>query len=352
MKERSADRHLTAVFNQVMIGVSIAAFFVHVIFLYAFYQFGVTELFYFNIASIAIFVVGTILSLRQYTATAFALTCVEVTAHAITATYFIGWDTGFHFYIILLIPVVLFGPRNFWTTKLPLNVAVCVIYLCMEFQFKFNSVPAYDLDTAVVSTLHLANSAISLLFLSFLCGIYNLVVRQSSGDMYRLANTDALSGLKNRRSITATIDRELDKQLAQKKLKPEMHFVICDIDYFKRINDTHGHDAGDQVIRSIAELIQNHSPRPDFCARWGGEEFLIVFPNASRQDVLAEVEALRERIQKTLIIHEDKTLNVTMTFGVCSMRRKETAADSIDRADKALYAGKQTGRNKVVFANE
>jgi diguanylate cyclase (GGDEF)-like protein len=170
--------------------------------------------------------------------------------------------------------------------------------------------------------------------------------------MYRLANTDALSGLKNRRSITATIDRELDKQLAQKKLKPEMHFVICDIDYFKRINDTHGHDAGDQVIRTIAGLIQVHSPRSDFCARWGGEEFLIVFPNKTRQEVMVTIETLREEVQRTSIPHEDKKLSVTMTFGVCSMRRKETAADAIDRADKALYAGKQTGRNKVVFANE
>ena len=352
MTDKGADKHLRIFFNQVMIGVGIAAFLVHAIFLYIFSYCAVRELVYFNVASLLLFVAVTVLSLRKWTATAFALTGFEVILHAITATYYIGWDSGFHFYTILLIPVVLFGPRSFWFTKLPLVVVTLVTYMYMMFQFKFNTAPVYALSYVVTSGLHMANTAISLLFLCFLCGIYNLVVHQSARRMYQLANTDALSGLRNRRSILETADIELQKQLSKGNFRPEFHVLICDIDYFKKVNDTHGHDAGDAVIRAVADVLKTNATRSDYCARWGGEEFLIIVPNKKRQDALDIAEAIREQVEALVINHEELALRATMTLGVCSMRRKETLADAIDRADKALYNGKQSGRNRVVFSNE
>ena len=352
MTDKGADKHLRVFFNQVMIGVGIAAFLVHAIFLYVFYYCKVQELVYFNIVSLAVFVAVTALSLRKWTATAFALTGFEVILHAIAATYYIGWDSGFHFYTILLIPVVLFGPRSFWFTKLPLIAVTFVTYLYMMFQFKFNEAPVYALSYIVVSGLHMTNTAISLLFLCFLCGIYNLVVHQSARRMYQLANTDALSGLRNRRSIMETAEIELNKQASKGKFRPDFSVVICDIDYFKRVNDTHGHDAGDAVIRAVAEVLKDNSPRSDYCARWGGEEFLLIMPNKTRQDAIDISERIRGQVEALVIAHEDLRLQATMTFGVCSLRRRETVTDAIDRADKALYAGKQSGRNRVVFADE
>lgn len=348
---KGADRHLRTFFNQVMIGVGIAAFFVHAVFLYIFHHSAVRELFYFNIASLLLFVVVTTLSLNRWTAVAFALTGVEVILHAVAAVYYIGWDSGFHFYIILLVPVILFGSRSFWFTKLPLLFIACAVYIALEFQLKYNAAPVYTLSYVTVSGLHLANSAIFLMFLSFLCGIYSLVVHQSVQRMYQLANSDMLSGLKNRRAILETADVVITKQLSRGYVKPDAHFVICDIDHFKRVNDTYGHEAGDAVIRAVADVLQSAAPVPDYCARWGGEEFLILIPALAADKVATSLERIRAGVEILKVQHEEHTLCVTMTFGVARMRRKETVVECIDRADKALYNGKQTGRNKVVFTD-
>ena len=124
-----------------------------------------------------------------------------------------------------------------------------------------------------------------------------------------------------------------------------MTLVFIDIDHFKRINDAHGHDTGDQVIRGLAQLVRSAVQRDDLFARWGGEEFLLVFRDTpgvkGRVDRRAPARAHRHRPPGPA------SLRVTCSFGVAEWHRGEDLNDGIKRADEAMYRAKQEGRDRV-----
>jgi diguanylate cyclase (GGDEF)-like protein len=161
----------------------------------------------------------------------------------------------------------------------------------------------------------------------------------------QLAMTDPLTKLSNRRHIISCIEYQI--VIKQRTAKP-FCIVICDIDHFKNINDTYGHDCGDAVLLSVASVFKNVLRQQDFVSRWGGEEFLIVLPDTSIDGAQIVAEKLRSKIENTQIQQEDTTLSITMTFGVTVFSEAAGIDGSIIQADQALYFGKNSGRNKVV----
>ena len=127
--------------------------------------------------------------------------------------------------------------------------------------------------------------------------------------------------------------------------------LMIDIDKFKEINDTHGHPAGDAVIRAVAEVCTNTFPRrPDFVARYGGEEFAVIL----QQDGIAVGEKLAKRllsrVRDLVVSHEGTDLSVTVSIGATELGEGEIATSWLKRADEALYEAKRAGRNRVVVA--
>lgn len=336
-------------FTQVMLGVSIAAFAVHVAFIVTFQSLGVHGLVYFNIGSLVVFAVCAALSMTNHPLIAFFITLAEVVGHGITATVFLGWGVGFHIYILLLVPVLLFGTLRFWLFKLPIILQITIVYLTLAYQGTINGNALYNIPTDVVQILNIVNLGTFIFFISFLCGIYNLIVLQSNSKLIALASTDPLTGLTNRRSLLATAEKEIDKQVNE-HTTPSLCIAICDIDFFKRINDTHNHDGGDAVLKHVSSLLKGDSMKPHFCARWGGEEFVIIFPGKTVNETFELMEAIRLKVQNTVIHHNQKSIAVTITTGVTNVQPNEKIEHAIDRADKGLYAGKQGGRNKTVIS--
>ncbi len=123
-----------------------------------------------------------------------------------------------------------------------------------------------------------------------------------------------------------------------------MTLVFIDIDHFKRVNDAHGHAIGDQVIRGLAQLVRSAVQRDDLFARWGGEEFLLVFRDTPGLEGRNIAERLRERIASA---QWPDGLRVTCSFGVAEWHRGEDLNDGIKRADEAMYRAKQDGRDRV-----
>ncbi|ADD69482.1 response regulator receiver modulated diguanylate cyclase [Denitrovibrio acetiphilus DSM 12809] len=160
-----------------------------------------------------------------------------------------------------------------------------------------------------------------------------------------LALTDTLTGIANRRNITNMLGKEAARC---KRNKGKFSLIMCDIDFFKRVNDTYGHDAGDYVLKTISHVIQQALREQDIVARWGGEEFLIVLPETDAGNAVAVAEKLRTAIGNTEMSYEGISFSVTMTFGVSEYDVSLGIEKSIKKADDALYEGKQTGRNKVV----
>ena len=149
---------------------------------------------------------------------------------------------------------------------------------------------------------------------------------------------DPLTGALNRAGIKAVFTDHI----------PVLSIAFIDIDHFKKINDEHGHGIGDEVLKEFSALLSQNSRDTDFLARWGGEEFILVCPNTD----LNKIELLSEAIRKMIESHSwPNKLVLTASFGV-AQRGKESITDFIDRADKALYAAKAQGRNKVVSSRK
>ncbi len=159
----------------------------------------------------------------------------------------------------------------------------------------------------------------------------------------REARHDPLTGLANRRALADFLKSLGDRGFC---------FVLLDIDHFKQINDTHGHDAGDEVLAQLAGILREHTRSTDLAARLGGEEFCVVFPDTDLANGERLAEALREAIARhpfdiTASSIGARTLEVTVSIGVAEHRPGQPHARAIKAADRALYAAKKAGRNRV-----
>jgi diguanylate cyclase (GGDEF)-like protein/PAS domain S-box-containing protein len=156
---------------------------------------------------------------------------------------------------------------------------------------------------------------------------------------------DPLTGLFNRRYLEETLERELE--MAQRQ-GYEVSLIMGDIDHFKAINDTFGHQAGDEVLRRFSELIQLSSRASDVCCRYGGEEFLLVLPNVSEEIAAQRAEEIRLAIAQTPIRVGTTDIRVTLSFGVATYPAHGDSAEILVAAvDAALYMAKSSGRNQV-----
>ena len=163
-----------------------------------------------------------------------------------------------------------------------------------------------------------------------------------------MAITDQLTGLHNRRYMSRHLDTLLDN--ARKNERP-LAFVIMDIDYFKQVNDTYGHDIGDEVLKEFAGRIAANTRGIDLACRYGGEEFVVAMPDTDMTSAYNIAERLRQSIETTpiKISRAPGQLNITISIGIAKAEGEGDDADQLlHRADQALYRAKRTGRNKVV----
>lgn len=163
----------------------------------------------------------------------------------------------------------------------------------------------------------------------------------------QLALTDGLTGCFNRRSFELQLEKDL--QLATRMRQP-LSLIMLDVDHFKRVNDTHGHDAGDIALRMIAEGIREELRGVDTAARYGGEEFAVILPQAGIEGAMVVAERLRQRIAETEVPHVGK---ITASFGVATFPLHASSRDSlVITADRALYEAKHSGRDRVCAPND
>ena len=163
-----------------------------------------------------------------------------------------------------------------------------------------------------------------------------------------LYNRDPLTGVRNRISMLSDLRKQMD--LIDRHVEATV-IAIVDIDHFKRVNDTYGHQAGDLVLSSIAAYILQHLRYYDSIYRYGGEEFLIMMPHTDVQTATEVIERIREGIQnlQTHSSNED-TVSVTVSAGLAELRQHQAIETTIEEADKALYKAKTDGRNSVVVS--
>lgn len=162
--------------------------------------------------------------------------------------------------------------------------------------------------------------------------------------LYETAHIDPLTGLKNRRGF---FDFFSKKFLGDTEYNPSV--IMCDIDFFKAVNDTYGHNGGDAVLVFIADLLQSKVDKNGVVIRWGGEEFLILLDCESKEEVIVFADELRKTIEESVCVFEGNGIMVTMSFGVDQPEFEGNLLQYIKKADENLYEAKKTGRNKVVY---
>ncbi|MBY0578464.1 MAG: diguanylate cyclase [Burkholderiales bacterium] len=173
-------------------------------------------------------------------------------------------------------------------------------------------------------------------------------VRKRTEELELLAVTDELTGLYNRRYLNRSMQEELSRCL---RYGTDLSVCLMDVDHFKKINDHFGHQAGDDVLISLSNLLESSMRDTDIVGRYGGEEFAIVMPNTSLEEALLVADKIRIFIQKIVVL-DGRERQVTVSIGVvgCIESQVKSLDELISKADRALYGAKDSGRNCVVAA--
>ena len=162
--------------------------------------------------------------------------------------------------------------------------------------------------------------------------------------LYREAHVDPLTGLTNRRGFYEYYSDYVRPALQQGAVS----VIMCDIDFFKRVNDTYGHNAGDAVLVHISQLLSQAVKDCGEVVRWGGEEFVMILTGCTEQQAADVAENIRKQVAESVCMFEGQELQVTMSFGVKQMEQNATPDENIENADGRLYNAKTSGRNRVV----
>lgn len=171
-------------------------------------------------------------------------------------------------------------------------------------------------------------------------------LRRRSSEMELAALTDGMTGLNNRRYFDEALAQYLNEFT---RIGRPVGLMILDLDHFKAINDTYGHDAGDEVLRAVSRCLMDFSRHHDFVARLGGEEFAVIVPNMDREPLAMFAERLRVAVERLALEVGNVRLRITMSVGlaVAKGNGEEEAAALVKRADVNLYNAKQAGRNRI-----
>jgi diguanylate cyclase (GGDEF)-like protein len=162
-----------------------------------------------------------------------------------------------------------------------------------------------------------------------------------------LSYTDSLTGIANRRIFLESLGGAIS--FAQRQ-QTSLSIIMADLDDFKSVNDTFGHNAGDRVLQAFATFLVENSRQEDSIARWGGEEFIMMLPGTSAKEATVFCERLRHRLEEITFL--DPGIRLTASFGVSAYRPEETSISFIGRADQALYEAKRLGKNQVILLGD
>jgi len=161
--------------------------------------------------------------------------------------------------------------------------------------------------------------------------------------LIELSETDKLTGLKNRRYFQEKLEEQLSNN--EKSASPFSLFIL-DIDHFKKVNDTFGHQVGDEVLAQLAQLLKNQARSLDIVARYGGEEFVVILPETDQNEAKAIAEQLRQAVEQA----KWQTGRITVSVGIATAIKTDNETTILQRADKALYASKENGRNQITHS--
>lgn len=257
----------------------------------------------------------------------------------IIVMFFASSASGFHFYYILSVPgAFLFFSKEDKQIKYGIPIVAFIFFvLCHLSGSAFSS---FEFSKTLFDFIFLATIASVFIILAIVMAAFHDELKKKEKKLEELSTTDSLTGIYNRRAFYTFADRMIKYS---RRYNDSLGLIIFDIDFFKIINDVHGHDIGDLVLKEISKVVSSSLRETDRLARFGGEEFIILLPEVSQKSVESIAEKLRVLIENTKI----QDIDVSASFGISLLKDEDNIESLIKRADIALYEAKKSGRNKV-----
>lgn len=330
---------------------------VHVFLLCIFYIFHVWPMFFFNICSIITYLTCFNLINRssKYYLSVYFITFLEVILHSFAACLVLGWQYGFAQYIIAIIPVGFYICYMLDINRRKIKIAILLAVISMFAFFlckilSFYREPLIVLDNMILElSLYIFNACCTFVFLILFTLVFVFEIRLSSNQLQhqnaileKLASIDPLTGLYNRRSMDIFLTQAVESDVG-------FALIMCDIDDFKKVNDTYGHDFGDVVLKGVAKITTEQVREKGYVCRWGGEEILILLNNASEESSYRIAENIRRNVANSVFDLNEKWIHCSLTLGIALHQKREAVEETITRADYNLYRGKRSGKNAVVL---
>lgn len=325
----------------------------HIIYLFMFHILGISEMVRYNYFSIAFYAFMLVLIFKVKERNPFILVVLlEVVAHAVLCTYYLGWTTGFMQFLLVIIAIPFYQPLKH--KAVPYIVAVMDILIFGTVKILISDwVPKYSFDNIHTTTkIYLINSAFSFLIVVYVSSIYLFSreinqrrLKKQNEDLQLLATIDPLTNLFNRRAMESymKIIRKASKENGKSYV-----IGLGDIDDFKQVNDTYSHGAGDEVLKTVSSIIVSNVPSEGYVCRWGGEEILFVIPISNKESGTNIASKICKQLSEFDFTYSSEHFNVTITFGVCEVAPGGDYEKAIHKADDLLYVGKNSGKNKAV----
>jgi diguanylate cyclase (GGDEF)-like protein len=297
-----------------------------------------------NVISIGMYLGAYRLIQKRYNVAGLLLIWLEVVGHSALGSLLIGWDSGFHYYLLMFIPAIVIANTRGYAA--PMVLALLAYYLGLH-ALSSHLGPLDPLPARSVNIVNWVHICLVFAMSAALSAFYRRTILIAEARLRKQATLDALTGLANRSHFEALATSALAR--SQRDGTP-VTLLLCDVDLFKCINDQYGHAVGDSVLVAMAKVLATNLREGDVLARWGGEEFLALMPASPLDDARATAERIRAAIEQTPLDVSHVPIALTMSFGVAQVHSAEDLQAAIARADKALYQSKNAGRNRVSVA--
>lgn len=307
----------------------------------------------FNVFSLCIYIRTLFMLRRHHTRGVIRMMYVELLFHMLISVICMGWNLGFQEYAFGILPIIMFGDyiedaNRLRKSSIAMVLSVAGSYFGLNVWTSMNE-PLYAFTSREGTRLFaIINGTATIICVSAYFLIFTHMVLGFERGLIQDASSDSLTGLSNRRVL-----REYREQL---DAVDDYCVFMLDVDNFKHVNDTYGHDIGDRVLKEIGKLLTEykHTLKKFMPLRWGGEEFVVIYSdgNLGREEKIRQMEVVRHQIGELHVAVPEGAIHFTATVGAAAVGEEKGIEDLIALADSRMYYGKQHGKDCMVFTHD
>lgn len=347
MKEHSkAPNNVHNIYTQAILLCLLA----HIVIASIFGILHIYSMLFYNIFSMIFYIIVWItLNPNHYRLTV-AVVHIEVAFFAALTTVYVGWASGYSFYLIALCSLVYFCPYKNIYIPYFFSIAELIIFITLKL-YTNSHAPLVSIPTDIaVNYIYLFNAAACFGVIIYAAFISNLSSVFTKRELMEKNNT--LQTLVNHDQLTQLYTRSYLKEKFNKAQEASLStaLIMIDVDNFKRVNDTYGHPCGDYVLFTLSTIMQTVCPPKTDIARWGGEEFVLLIHDRSKEEVLEQIQNLREAVAAYDFHYSGIEFHITATFGIGFTEETADFSSLVNLADERMYYGKKNGKNTVIAA--